>query len=184
LFGQSVQVGGGEDGTTVIIGSILLILVAAALFAVGLYGDSGSFYYSSIVISVLAAFALMSGLRQTRVRLAFGDDFDLGRDASGQPGATLVGAPWSEPQAVAGDVPPDEPAQEILNAADLIALARLSVPVTVVDGRPRYHLPECLHLLGRQIEPLPVREAIQAGFTSCGQCQPATWLVACRSTEW
>ena len=65
-----------------IIGSVLLILVATALFAAGLFRESGSYYYSSIVISVLAGFSLVVSLRQARGRLALADDFDLGQDAS------------------------------------------------------------------------------------------------------
>jgi hypothetical protein len=48
----------------------------------------------------------------------------------------------------------------------------------VVDGRPRYHLRDCLHLLGRPGERLSAAEAIASGFTACGQCQPATTLLA------
>ena len=46
--------------------------------------------------------------------------------------------------------------------------------VVVVDGRPRYHLAGCPHLVGREPEPLPVAEAVELGFTPCAHCAPAT----------
>ena len=57
-------------------------------------------------------------------------------------------------------------------------MARLRAEVAVIDGRPRYHLVECLHLLGREVERLPVMEAVELGFSPCGQCEPATVLLA------
>ena len=33
----------------------------------------------------------------------------------------------------------------------------------MIDGRPRYHLTGCVHLLGRRTEPLPVSEAVELG---------------------
>jgi hypothetical protein len=48
----------------------------------------------------------------------------------------------------------------------------------VVDGRPRYHLADCPHLVGRLTEPLPVAEAVELGFSPCGLCRPVDRLVA------
>ena len=48
----------------------------------------------------------------------------------------------------------------------------------MVDGRPRYHLADCAHLLGREHEPLPVAEAVELGFTPCARCAPDTALLA------
>jgi hypothetical protein len=82
----------------------------------------------------------------------------------------------------AGDLgeedPPEEPAAQQVSAADAARLARMSDDVLVIDGRPRYHLPGCPHLLGRDSEPLPVREAVELGFTPCGRCEPARALLA------
>jgi hypothetical protein len=192
----------------VMIGSIVLILVATALFAMGVYCGSRSLYYLSITTSIVAAFALVAGLRQARARLSFDDDFDLGREWPKIAGSD-VAAPRSEPttQAAApdaatphvvapdtaakaragparalasADVPDDEPSEQILNAADAVALTRLRDQVVVVDGRPRYHLPECLHLLGRRVERLTVKEAVELEFTACAQCQPVSRLLARR----
>lgn len=73
--------------------------------------------------------------------------------------------------------PPDEPAPQPVTADAMAQVARLSTPVVVVDGRPRYHLSGCVHLLGRTSEPLPVSEAVELGFTPCGLCEPDTRLL-------
>jgi hypothetical protein len=73
--------------------------------------------------------------------------------------------------------PPDEPAPQVVSAADTARVARLSVDVLVIDGRPRYHLPGCVHLLGRESEPLPVSEAVELEFTPCSLCEPASALL-------
>jgi hypothetical protein len=73
--------------------------------------------------------------------------------------------------------PPDEPAPQVVSAADTARVARLSVDVLVIDGRPRYHLPGCVHLLGRESEPLPASEAVELEFTPCSLCEPASALL-------
>ncbi|SBT48192.1 hypothetical protein [Micromonospora narathiwatensis] len=72
----------------------------------------------------------------------------------------------------------DEPTPQHVSPADLVRLARLDDAVRVVDGHPRFHLPECPHLLGRDDEALPVAEAVGLGFTPCARCAPATVLLA------
>ena len=67
---------------------------------------------------------------------------------------------------------------EFIDGTDVARVARLTIEVLVVDGRPRYHLAGCIHLLGRQSEPLPVGEAIELGFTPCGLCEPDSALLA------
>ena len=74
--------------------------------------------------------------------------------------------------------PPDEPVAQQVSPADSARVARLSTDVLVIDGRPRYHLAGCVHLLGRESEPLPVAEAIELGFTPCGLCEPDSALLA------
>jgi hypothetical protein len=53
-------------------------------------------------------------------------------------------------------------------------------PVWVIDGRPRYHLPGCAFLLGRGPVPVPLRQAVEDGFTPCGLCDPDSGLAAPR----
>jgi hypothetical protein len=83
----------------------------------------------------------------------------------------------TQPGGRAGGVPQDEPAAEIVTAAQARAVAQLMAEVGVIDGRPRYHLDGCLHLLGRTVERLPVLEAVELGFTPCGQCAPVRALL-------
>ncbi|BCB73906.1 hypothetical protein GCM10022251_12750 [Phytohabitans flavus] len=76
------------------------------------------------------------------------------------------------------DDPPDEPAAQYVSPADAARVARMTADVLVVDGRPRYHLAGCVHLLGRESEPLPVSEAVELGFSPCGRCEPDGALLA------
>lgn len=76
--------------------------------------------------------------------------------------------------------PTDEPAIQQSSAADLARVAALPDDVLVIDGRPRYHVPNCPHLLGREHEPLPAHEAVELGFTPCAVCAPNDVLLAAR----
>ncbi|RLP91928.1 hypothetical protein EAD89_09945 [Micromonospora sp. BL4] len=100
--------------------------------------------------------------------------------SSGQ--ASPFAAPADEASRVgpsAADVPADEePAAQPVTPAEAARVARLPDPVQVVDGRPRYHLASCPHLVGRASETLPVAEAVELGFTPCADCAPATALLA------
>ncbi|MET8232461.1 hypothetical protein ABZS77_17500 [Micromonospora sp. NPDC005298] len=79
----------------------------------------------------------------------------------------------SRAHALAGE-PPAQP----VTPAEAARVARLPDPVQVVDGRPRFHLAHCPHLVGRAAETLPVAEAVELGFTPCARCAPATVLLA------
>ncbi|PZG22714.1 hypothetical protein C1I95_04690 [Micromonospora craterilacus] len=72
----------------------------------------------------------------------------------------------------------DEPAAQEISPEQAARVARLADEVRVVDGRPRYHLVECPHLVGREHEPLPVAEAVELGFTPCAHCAPGTTLLS------
>jgi hypothetical protein len=76
------------------------------------------------------------------------------------------------------DDPADEPLPQKVSPTDAVRVARLDAEVLVVDGRPRYHVPECPHLVGRLTEPVPVNEAVELGFSPCGLCRPVDQLVA------
>ncbi|MBY8872763.1 hypothetical protein K7640_13055 [Micromonospora sp. PLK6-60] len=73
--------------------------------------------------------------------------------------------------------PDDEPPPEPVTPERAALVAGLVDEVRVVDGRPRYHLAGCRHLLGRDDEALPVAEAVELGFTPCGRCTPDTVLL-------
>jgi hypothetical protein len=76
--------------------------------------------------------------------------------------------------------PADEPPIQHSSAADLARVATLDTDVLVIDGRPRYHVPTCPHLLGREHEALPAHEAVELGFTPCSACAPNDVLLAAR----
>ena len=76
------------------------------------------------------------------------------------------------------DDPPGEPPQQLVSPADAKLVARLDSEVFVVDGRPRYHRANCAFLRTRETETLPVRQAIELGFTPCGRCEPDSALIA------
>ncbi|MGV9764821.1 hypothetical protein [Micromonospora tulbaghiae] len=71
-----------------------------------------------------------------------------------------------------------DPPAEFLSTGEVARLVRLPAEVLVVDGHPRFHLPGCPHLVGREDEPLPVAEAVALGFTPCAHCAAATTLLA------
>ncbi|WP_214369439.1 hypothetical protein [Pseudonocardia sp. H11422] len=74
--------------------------------------------------------------------------------------------------AVPPPVPNAEPPEEQRDAAAAALVAGLNDEVVVIDELPRYHVPGCRSLPGRPIIPLPVREAVELGFTPCGWCTP------------
>ncbi|MFI6071040.1 hypothetical protein ACIA5C_05525 [Actinoplanes sp. NPDC051343] len=82
---------------------------------------------------------------------------------------------FAEPDA---DDPDDEPLPQAVQPADAVRVARMDAEVLVVDGRPRYHVADCSHLVGRLTEPIPVNEAVELGFSPCGLCRPVDRLVA------
>jgi hypothetical protein len=76
------------------------------------------------------------------------------------------------------DDPPGEPPQQLVSPDDAKLVARLDSEVFVVDGRPRYHRANCAFLRSRETETLPVRQALELGFTPCGRCEPDSALIA------
>jgi hypothetical protein len=113
---------------------------------------------------------------------AFGADQQPPGD---EPSAPDTGAaPPTDPSAGADEAelvdedPPDEPAAELVMSSEVSRLAELDSEVMVVDGRPRYHLRGCPHLIDKEDQALPVAEAIELGFTACSECSAATTLLA------
>ncbi|GIJ25299.1 hypothetical protein Vqi01_04610 [Micromonospora qiuiae] len=177
-----------------IVVSLALILVAVVLLVFGLAGGSSPLLVVSIGASLLAAVALVVGARQAaagRVSAPRGSTArepgiptqhlpptvhtgDSGRRQP--PGPPVMDPP--EPAADAGAGYDDEPAAQEITPDEVAQLASLPDEVQVVDGRPRYHLAECPHLVGREHEPLPVAEAVELGFTPCAHCTPGTTLLS------
>ncbi len=101
----------------------------------------------------------------------------IGADAD----ANAEGTASADPDALADadpTVPADEPGEETVTERDAAAVSRLAAGVVVVDGRPRYHMERCLHLLGLESQRLPVLEAVELGFSPCALCTPVTMLLA------
>jgi hypothetical protein len=44
--------------------------------------------------------------------------------------------------------------------------------VWVVDGRPRYHRPDCAFISDKPTVAIPITQAVTDGFTACTICQP------------
>jgi len=77
------------------------------------------------------------------------------------------------------DDPEHEPVVEPVTRAQRARIAQHTDQVFVLDGRPRYHLSGCIHLLARDdSEPLPVNEAEELGFSPCSACAPLRTLLA------
>ena len=107
---------------------------------------------------------------------------------------TLVTAPEPEPRPEAAPVlvapehfhdeapvPPVATAtatdEQEADAAAPVA-AGLEHDVLVVDEHPRFHLPGCTWLVGRETMSLPAREAVELGFTPCPRCSPDRTLAS------
>jgi hypothetical protein len=54
--------------------------------------------------------------------------------------------------------------------------------VWVIDGRPRYHLLQCVIIQGQDAEPIPFDQAIEDGFMPCSLCEPQLVRAAIRGT--
>jgi hypothetical protein len=226
----------------VIVGSLLLILGAIALLALGLVNGSNAYLVGSIAASLLAAIALVVGSRQAAAAREANEEPARGR-GDGERGEGRIAAERGghrhgrreqmtevipavraevderaesdelamrrsmvavqepaipaqggtalmdrgpgtqlvlddDPDDFDEEEPPDEPVAQQVSPADAARVARMSNEVLVIDGRPRYHLGGCVHLLGRDSEPLPVHEAVELGFTPCGRCEPDSALLA------
>lgn len=174
--------------------SLVLVLGSAAALVVGLAVTDQLLIWASIGASLCAALALAVAVMRRREPQPVSVRTE---PASGAIGAvqsatvelpavesTAIGRHSVEPDPAATESapaqkypdPPDEPPVEDVSAPDALRVVDLLDEVMVVDGRPRYHLSDCRHLLGRDIIPLPLREAREAGFTPCGWCAPDTRL--------
>ncbi len=93
-----------------------------------------------------------------------------GNGRPGEDGPARRGA--HEPREVLADPVTGEPGEEDVELTDLLLVIDLTDEVLVVDEHPRYHLPGCPHLEGREDIGLPMVEARADGFTPCATCRP------------
>jgi hypothetical protein len=100
------------------------------------------------------------------------EEVDLFGSGAGTSSSTTAGAPAgsapAEQPPAAGDEAPEEPRDAV--AAEIVS--RLDDEVVVIDEKPRYHVTGCRALVATAVIPLPVREAVELGFTPCGWCSP------------
>lgn len=87
-------------------------------------------------------------------------------------GAAVVDDGESDDEELIEEIPADEPAAAVSSPVESARVARSTATVYVIDGRPRYHLRSCVHLLGRISESLPAHEAVELGFNPCALCDP------------
>jgi hypothetical protein len=66
----------------------------------------------------------------------------------------------------------EEPPEESSDQAAAQLVAGLDDQVLVIDEQPRYHVADCRGLAAKPVIPLPVREAVELGFTPCAWCSP------------
>jgi len=66
----------------------------------------------------------------------------------------------------------EEPPEEHSDGAVAQLVAGLDDEVVVVDEQPRYHTADCRGVAAKPVIPLPVREAVELGFTPCAWCSP------------
>lgn len=154
-----------------------LVLVALILLIIGLLGEGLGMIWASIGTSVVAGVFLLLGALQRR-----------GAAPAAAPGAT--GSPDMLERVTAVSVRPREEAAEAAPAASDDAYAEPATAagggeVSVVPGRPRYHVASCRFLAGRpDVETTDVDQARSDGFTACGVCKPDLALAnAAAATE-
>ncbi|MGX7680397.1 hypothetical protein ACSMXN_16025 [Jatrophihabitans sp. DSM 45814] len=143
---------------------LLLLVVALGLLVIGIVANSAALVTASIVISVLAAMAVLR-IRRLRSRAL------TVLAAGAAPGQRAE--PEARQAGLAKSAGPAEPAM----AETVAPLSRSGdVIVRVVHGRPRYHLSSCEFINGRASAPVALTRAVEDGFTPCALCDPDTAL--------
>ena len=157
-----------------IVVSGVLVLVALVFLIIGLFGTGLGFIWASIVTSVIAGVFLLLGALQRR-----------GAPAAAADG--MMTGPEMLERVTAVSVRPREEGTEAAGAgagatgaaADAGSAATSAGEVSVVPGRPRYHVESCRFLTGRpDVQSLAVEEARAEGYTACGVCKPDAALAA------
>ncbi|HVF06789.1 MAG TPA: hypothetical protein VNA20_18275 [Frankiaceae bacterium] len=148
-----------------------LVLVALIFLIIGLLQEGLQMIWLSIGTSVVAGVFLLLGALQRRgtPATAAGDTADTGTEALERVTAVSL-RPRETESADAGDT--------------AAAAGGSEGDVYVVPGRPRYHVENCRFLAGRpDVETVPVEQARDDGYTSCGVCKPDAALAAATTTE-
>ncbi len=151
-----------------IVVSGLLVLVALVLLVIGLFGSGLAMIWASIITSVVAGVFLLLGALQRR------GEAPRVAEGGGATGSEML----DRVTAVSVRPREDAPAEEEAAAAS-------SAPtVSVVPGRPRYHVASCRFLAGRpDVEEIAREMAQGEGYTACGVCKPDQAIAAAATAE-
>lgn len=145
-----------------------LVLVALVLLIIGLLGTGLGFIWASIATSVVAGVFLLLGALQRR-----GEQPPALETAGG--GADMLERVTAVSVRPREEEEPAEPEFAPISSAG---------EVSVVPGRPRYHVAGCRFLAGRpDVESIPVEQARGEGYTACGVCKPDAALAATEVAE-
>lgn len=153
-----------------IVVSGVLVLVALIFLIIGLLGEGLAMIWLSIGTSVVAGVFLLLGALQRRSAPApAAAEGTTGQDMLDR--VTAVSVRPREADAIGS-----APTEAISTAA---ASSGSAGEVSVVPGRPRYHVANCRFLAGRpDVETIPVVDARGEGYTACGVCKPDAALEA------
>ncbi|EQD88253.1 hypothetical protein A8924_6171 [Saccharopolyspora erythraea NRRL 2338] len=144
---------------------LLLVLAAGGVLVGAVVVDRPEWAWASVLLCVLGVVLLVVD-RARRRREASSSAVRRSGTEGEQPAPAVRESSDAEV----------EPAEEETDAADLLVVSELETEVVVIDERPRYHLRSCGWLGGREVLPLPVREARELGFGPCAQCSPDATL--------
>ncbi|HWL37110.1 MAG TPA: phage holin family protein [Frankiaceae bacterium] len=160
-----------------IVVSGVLVLVALIFLIIGLLGEGLTMIWLSIGTSVVAGVFLLLGALQRR-----------GAPAPAAEGATTGQDMLDRVTAVSvrpreADATDSTPTEAVDMGAAASSTASSAGEVSVVPGRPRYHVANCRFLAGRpDVETIAVEDARGEGYTACGVCKPDAALEAAAAT--
>ncbi len=145
-----------------------LVLVALIFLIIGLLGEGLGMIWASIGTSLVAGVFLLLGALQRRGQAP---TVDSGTTSSADMMERVTAVSVKPREEAASDAPAEEAAPA--------AAASGGGQVSIVPGRPRYHVASCRFLAGRpDVEQVDVEQARSDGFTACGVCKPDAALAA------
>src|SRR4029077_13010651 len=65
-----------------------------------------------------------------------------------------------------------EPAEQPAEQPAPARVSAIADGVWVVDGRPRYHVADCMIIKDQDAEEIPLEQAAEDGFIPCSMCEP------------
>ena len=171
---------------------ILLLVVALGFLVLGVVGASTPLIIASIVTSIVAGLLLLRARRRRAEQPSSNEHTARAANAADERPAADGGTTESPADGGAGgavlasDLIAAQRTGEVIEVHDEPPAASTEAPlrahggdiVLVIDGHPRYHAKRCRYLLGRASETIPLRQAVEDGFTPCSMCDPDAVLAA------